>query len=81
VRRELAPPGPPPSRGVPPFKARIGPMNFWRRDHLLPLALVVIGIFFLLRNLNLLDWLDGKYIWPIVLIVLGAWLILRRTRV
>ena len=56
-------------------------MNFWRRDYFLPLALVVIGVFFLLRNLNLLDWLDGKYIWPIVLIVLGAWLILRRARV
>jgi drug/metabolite transporter (DMT)-like permease len=55
-------------------------MSFWRRDYLLPLALVLIGVFFLLRNLNLLDWLDGKYIWPIVLIVLGAWLILRRTR-
>jgi EamA domain-containing membrane protein RarD len=55
-------------------------MSFWRRDYFLPLALVLIGVFFLLRNLNLLDWLDGKYIWPIVLIVLGAWLILRRIR-
>lgn len=63
------------------MRARIGLMNFWRRDYLLPLALVLIGVFFLLRNLNLLDWLDGKYIWPIVLIVLGAWLILRRARV
>jgi hypothetical protein len=55
-------------------------MNFWRRDYFLPVALVVIGVFLLLRNLNLLNWLDGKYVWPIVLIVLGAWLILRRTR-
>ena len=55
-------------------------MNLWRREYLLPLAFVVIGVFLLLRNLNLLDWLDGKYIWPVVLIVLGVWLIVRRTR-
>ncbi|HEY2598652.1 MAG TPA: DUF5668 domain-containing protein [Candidatus Dormibacteraeota bacterium] len=55
-------------------------MSFWRRDYLLPLALVLIGIFFLLRNLNLLDWLDGKYVWPVILIALGVWLILRRAR-
>jgi len=56
-------------------------MRFWRRDYFLPLALVVIGAFFLLRNLNLLNWLDGKYVWPVVLIFLGVWLIARRTRV
>jgi ABC-type glycerol-3-phosphate transport system permease component len=55
-------------------------MNLWRREYLLPLALVVIGLFLLLRNLNLLDWLDGRYVWPVVLIVLGVWLIVRRTR-
>ncbi len=55
-------------------------MNLWRRDYFLPLALVVIGVFLLLRNLNLLDWLDGKYVWPVVLIVLGVWLIVRRAR-
>ena len=55
-------------------------MSFWRRDYFWPLALVVIGAFFLLRNLNLLDWLDGKYVWPVVLIVLGVLLIVRRTR-
>jgi hypothetical protein len=55
-------------------------MSFWRRDYFWPLALVVVGLFFLLRNLNLLDWLDGKYFWPAVLIVLGVWLIVRRTR-
>ena len=56
-------------------------MSFWRRDYFLPLALVLIGVFFLLRNLNLLDWLDGRYVWPVVLIVLGVLLILRRARV
>jgi drug/metabolite transporter (DMT)-like permease len=56
-------------------------MNIWRRDYFLPVALVVIGVFLLLRNLNLLDWLDGKNVWPVVLIVLGVLLIVRRTRV
>ncbi len=56
-------------------------MNFWRRDYFLPLGLVVVGVLLLLRNLNLLDWLDGKYVWPVVLIALGGWLIVRRTRV
>lgn len=55
-------------------------MSFWRRDYVLPLALVVIGAVLLLRNLNLLDWLDGKYVWPVALILLGVWLIVRRTR-
>jgi len=55
-------------------------MGFWRRDYFLPLALVVIGAFFLLHNLNLLNWLDGKYVWPAALILLGAFLIVRRTR-
>jgi drug/metabolite transporter (DMT)-like permease len=56
-------------------------MNFSRRDYFFPLVLVVIGVFLLLRNLNLLDWLDGRYVWPIVLIILGVWLIVRRAKV
>ena len=63
-----------------PPAARIASMSFWRRDYFLPLALVVIGAFFLLRNLNYLNWLDGKYVWPVVLILLGVFLIARRTR-
>lgn len=55
-------------------------MSFWRRDYFWPLALIAIGVFFLLKNLNLLWWLDGNYVWPIVLIILGAWLIVRRAR-
>lgn len=56
-------------------------MNLWRNAYFWPVALIAVGIFFLLRNLNLIDWLDGRYIWPVVLIVLGAWLIFRRARV
>jgi hypothetical protein len=55
-------------------------VRIWRNDYFWPLALVAIGIFFLLKNLNLLSWLNGNYVWPVVLIVLGAWLIVRRAR-
>ena len=55
-------------------------MNFWRNQYFWPLALVATGIYFLLRNLQLLKWLDGNYVWPVVLIVLGAWLIVSRAR-
>jgi hypothetical protein len=57
-------------------------MSFWRRDYFFPLALVVIGALLLIRNLNLNlpDWLDGRYVWPVVLILLGVFLITRRTR-
>jgi hypothetical protein len=40
----------------------------------------VLGIYFLLSNLNLLTWLRGEVVWPLILIALGLWLILRRAR-
>jgi hypothetical protein len=56
-------------------------MNVWRHDYFWPSVLVVLGVYFLLRNLGLLDWLRADVIWPLILIVLGVWLILRRGRV
>ena len=55
-------------------------MSMWRRDYLLPLFLVVLGIYFLLRNVGLLDWLHSDIVWPLLLICAGVWLILRRAR-
>lgn len=55
-------------------------MNVWRHDYFLPLVLVGLGIYFLLRNTGLLDWLNGDILWPVLLIILGVWLIFRRTR-
>jgi hypothetical protein len=55
-------------------------MNVWRRDYVWPLVLVVLGLYFLLRNLGVLNWLNGDLVWPVLLIILGVWLILRRTR-
>jgi hypothetical protein len=55
-------------------------MSFWRHDYFWPAVLIVLGIYFLLRNLNLIDWLSGDIVWPVILILLGLWLILRRAR-
>lgn len=55
-------------------------MSFWRRDYFWPVVLIVVGIYFLLRNTGWLDWLGGDIIWPVLLIILGVWLIVRRTR-
>jgi hypothetical protein len=52
--------------------------QFWRHELFWPAVLVLVGVYFLLRNLGLLDWLRGDIFWPLVLIALGAWLILRR---
>ena len=55
-------------------------MSFWRHDYFWPGVLIVLGIYFLLRNLGLIDWLNGNILWPLILILLGLWLILRRVR-
>jgi phage shock protein C len=52
----------------------------WHREYFWPLVLVVIGVYFLLNNLGLLDWLQFGIVWPVLLILLGAWLIIRRQR-
>jgi hypothetical protein len=55
-------------------------MNVWRHDLFWPTVLVVVGVYFLLHNLNLLEWLRADIFWPLVLIALGVWLIARRMR-
>jgi len=42
--------------------------------------LILLGLYFLLRNLGWLEWLPGDIVWPVLLIILGVWLIVRRTR-
>ena len=42
------------------------------------LALIVLGGYFLLRNLGLMSWLRDDVFWPLVLIALGLVLLLRR---
>jgi hypothetical protein len=43
-------------------------------------VLILVGVYFLLANLGLLNWLDWKIAWPIILIGLGIYLIVRRLR-
>lgn len=44
------------------------------------LILVVVGLAFLLANLNFFWWFDWGVLWPLVLIVIGGWLLLGRFR-
>lgn len=55
-------------------------MKVWRNDYFWPVVLVGLGLYFLLRNLGLLDWLSSDIVWPVLIIILGVWLIVRRTR-
>ena len=40
----------------------------------------MLGVYFLLSNMGLLNWLEAKFVWPVVLIALGVWLLYRRSR-
>lgn len=42
------------------------------------LILILLGVFFLLRNLGLLPWLDWDVIWPFILIIAGIYLLLEK---
>ena len=53
--------------------------RYWRSEFFWPAVIVLVGVYFLLPNLGLLDWLRADIFWPLVLIALGVWLILRRT--
>ncbi len=45
-------------------------------------GLIVLGVIFLLQNLNLwwLNWLNFDTLWPVLLIVAGIFVLVRRTR-
>jgi len=67
-----------PDRGAPSgvedrWQRRSG--TFWGGG-----ILILIGIYFLLANLGLLNWLDWNIAWPVILIALGIWLVVRRLR-
>jgi len=42
--------------------------------------LILLGLYFLLRNLGLLEWLNSAIVWPLVLIGVGLYLVVRRLR-
>lgn len=50
------------------------------RSGWLGILLILIGIFFLLENLNLIRWFNKDLLWPIIIILVGAWLLIKRWR-
>ena len=50
------------------------------RARWLGILLILLGIFFLLDNLNMIRWIDKDLLWPIILIFIGAWLLIKRWR-
>ena len=42
------------------------------------IILVIIGVFFLLKNLGFLAGISADIFWPIVLILIGVWCMVRR---
>ncbi len=44
------------------------------------ILLILIGIIFLLRNLNLIRWIDNDLLWPMIIIFIGAYLLIKRWR-
>ena len=42
--------------------------------------LILLGVYFLLRNLGLLEWLNSAIVWPLVLVGVGLYLVVRRLR-
>ena len=67
-------------RGSTPPACQNRAIVTWRKDYFWPVVLVLVGVYFLLNNLNLLWWLRFDVVWPVLLILLGAWLIIRRRR-
>lgn len=44
------------------------------------IILILLGIFLLLDNFNLIRWFDKDLLWPVIIILIGAWLLVRRWR-
>jgi len=52
----------------------------WRHHLFWPSVLILLGVYLLLENLGLLDWIRADIFWPLVLIAIGVWLIVARMR-
>jgi hypothetical protein len=57
-----------------------GPWNWWGGGWFWGAALLVVGAYYLLRNLGLINWISGDVLWPSLLILLGIYLLIRRGR-
>lgn len=55
----------------------------WRgvgRPGTIGLILILLGSYFLLSEIGLLDWMSGMIFWPLLLIGVGVYLLVRRRR-
>jgi hypothetical protein len=82
TEQRTAPPAPAPSNAPPGSSSRGGGGFHWhgRRGFGFGILLIALGVFFLLSNLGLLDWLKWELVWPVLLIAAGVYLIARRYR-
>ncbi|HET7337913.1 MAG TPA: DUF5668 domain-containing protein [Candidatus Dormibacteraeota bacterium] len=44
------------------------------------IALILVGVYYLLVNLGLMSWVRGDLVWPVLLIVLGGLFLISRLR-
>jgi phage shock protein C len=70
---QIDPLPPPMPRQQDRWQGRAG--TFWGGG-----ILILIGVYFLLANLGLLNWLNWNIAWPVILIALGVYLVVRRLR-
>jgi TM2 domain-containing membrane protein YozV len=70
---------PPPGAGGPPvYPPPMPPPCRWRRAPVGAIVLIVLGVLFLLGQLDILSGRMLQFVWPVALICLGLWLIIRR---
>jgi hypothetical protein len=68
-------PDPLPSYQPPRLQPRRGTGTLWAGG-----LILLVGIYFLLRNLGYLGWLSWDLVWPAALIGIGLFLVVRRWR-
>lgn len=76
----FVPPVPPPAAEayVPPVPQPPPPVGWKRKEPIGAIVLIVIGVLFLLGQLDILSGRILEYAWPVLLIVLGLWMMIRR---
>jgi TM2 domain-containing membrane protein YozV len=63
---------------VEEFSSLIAPNKFYSRTPIGPILLILIGVFFLLDTLHLVEFQDIARFWPVLLIFAGAFMLYNR---
>jgi TM2 domain-containing membrane protein YozV len=63
---------------VEEFSSLIAPNKFYSRTPIGPILLILIGVFFLLDTLHLVEFRDVARFWPVLLIFAGAFMLYNR---